>query len=278
MRWWATRPPWLPTSPKTNLFMSQLFNLSRFGRLFSKHTTEHWSGYLMATGVLLGGIGLVLLLLAYSSSKPITPDMQGVIFQLGLFVAGAFFTSTVFASFGDKKQATAALLLPASHGEKYLVGWLYALPLFLAVYIGCFYLVDSLVLHFDSYEGPRPPLVQLFAGEQKLYTSLVAYAAVNAVFLWGSIFFVKQHFVRTAFGVLLAGALLVFLNFQALQVLIGQTLNTAVPFSGMALHEGKEWYSVNLPEGQSAWFGLVPLGLMLLAWAAAYRRVTEKQI
>lgn len=258
--------------------MSHLFNLSRFGRLFSKHTIEHWSGYLLATGVLLGGLGLVLGGAAYLSSSSLPPLEQAAFFILGLFGAGSFFTSTVFASFGDKKQATAELMLPASHWEKYLVGWLYSLPIFLAVYIGCFYLVDSLVLQFDSYEGPPSQLVQLFSGEEKLYTSLVAYAAVNGVFLWGSIFFVKQHFVRTAFGVLLGTVVLVALNFKAMQALMGHELKTVVPFSSMSLHEGKEWYAINLPEAQRAWLVLVLLGLMLLAWAAAYVRLKEKQI
>ena len=257
--------------------MNQLFNIARFGRLFSKHTTEHAGGYLLATGVLLGSLGLVLGFAAYMSSDPITPDIQSVIFVMGLLAAGSFFTSTVFALFGDKKQATAALMLPASHWEKYLVGWLYSLPIFLAVYVGSFFLIDSLVLQLSS--GGKPvDMVQLFAGERKLYTSLVAYAVVNAVFLWGSIFFARQHFVRTAFGVLLAVVVVVALNFQAMQALVGQKLNTVMPFSGMTLREGKAWYAIGLPEAQSAWFGLVPLGMMLLAWAAAYRRVTEKQI
>ena len=257
--------------------MNQLFDIARFGRLFSKHTTEHAGGYLLATGVLLGSLGLVLGFAAYMSSDPITPDIQSVIFVMGLLAAGSFFTSTVFALFGDKKQATAALMLPASHWEKYLVGWLYSLPIFLAVYVGSFFLIDSLVLQLSS--GGKPvEMVQLFAGERKLYTSLVAYAVVNAVFLWGSIFFARQHFVRTAFGVLLAVVVVVALNFQAMQALVGQKLNTVMPFSGMTLREGKAWYNIGLPEAQSAWLGLVPLGLMLLAWAAAYRRVTEKQI
>ncbi|MCI1188982.1 hypothetical protein MON38_16285 [Hymenobacter sp. DH14] len=257
--------------------MSQFFSLSRFGRLFNKHTTEHAGAYAMATGVVLGGLGLVLGFLAYMSSSTIPPDVQSVVFVIGMLGAGAFFTSTVLAFFGDKKQATAALMLPASHAEKFAVAWLYSLPLFLAVYVGCFFLVDSLVLQLSSHGKPAE-MVRLFGGERGLHTSLAAYAAVNAVFLWGSIFFVKQQFVRTAFGVLLAGALLVFLNFQALQALLGHELGTAVPFSAMTLHEGKENYVVSLPEGLGDWFGLVPLGLMLLAWAAAYQRLTEKQI
>lgn len=277
MPWWVKHPRWLITYLKTSPFMSQFFNLSRFGRLFSKHTTEHMGGYLLATGVLLGGLGLVLGFMAYMSPDPITPDMQAVFFGMGLLAAGSFFTSTVFALFGDKKQATAALLLPASHVEKYLVGWLYSLPIFVAVYVGCFFLIDSLVLQLSS--GGKPAaMVQLFSHGSRLYYSLMAYAVVNAVFLWGSIFFVKQHFVRTAFGVLLGAVVLVALNFQAMLALVGHELNTVMPYASMTLHEGKQWYAINLPETQSAWFGLVPLGLMLLAWVAAYARVTEKQI
>ena len=258
--------------------MSQFFSIDRFGRLFRKHTAEYSGGYLMATAVLLGGIGLVLGFVAYMSSGPVTPDMQAVIFVMGLLAAGSFFTSTVFALFGDKRQATAALMLPASHGEKYLVGWLYSLPIFLAVYVGCFYLIDSLVLQLTSGSGQPVVLVPLFSNESKLYYSLLVYAVVNAVFLWGSIFFVKQHFVRTAFAVLLGAVLLATVNFQAVQGLMGRKLNAAVPYSGMAFQDGKEWYSVNLPHTLNSWFVLVPLGVMLLGWAAAYARVTEKQI
>lgn len=258
--------------------MNQLFSFSRFGRLFSKHTTEHAGGYLLATGVLLGGIGLVLGFVAYMSAGPVTPDMQGVIFTMGLLAAGSFFSSIVFAPFGDTKQATAALLLPASHWEKYLVGWLYALPLFLAVYVGCFYLIDTVVLQIDGGPNGPAPLVPLFSNESKLYVSLIVYAVINAVFLWGSIFFVRQHFIRTAFGLLLAAVLVSLANKQVMQSLLGREVSGMLPFAGMSFQEGKEWYSVNLPPLQNSWFALVPLGVMLLAWAAAYRRVTEKQI
>ena len=258
--------------------MSQFFSFSRFGRLFSKHTTEQASGYLLATGVLLGGIGLVLGFASYMSSEPMPTTIQAVLFTMGLLAAGAFFTSTVFAPFGDKKQATAALLLPASHGEKYLVGWLYSLPIFMAIYVGCFFLIDSLVLRMHATPAHPGELVRLFSGPEKLYNSLVAYAVVNAVFLWGSIFFTRQHFVRLAFGVLLALVVLTMVNYQALKALLGPSLNSVMPFSSMTLLEGEEWYHLELPPAQLAGFELVPLGLMLLAWAAAYVRLKEKQI
>jgi hypothetical protein len=258
--------------------MSQFFSFSRFGRLFSKHTTEQASGYLLATGVLLGGIGLVLGFANYMSSEPMPTAIQAVLFTMGLLAAGAFFTSTVFAPFGNKKQATAALLLPASHGEKYLVGWLYSLPVFMAIYVGCFFLIDSLALRIHATPAHPGELVQLFSGPEELYTSLVAYAVVNAVFLWGSIFFTRQHFVRMAFGVLLALVVLTTVNYQALEALLGRSLSSAVPFASLPLREGREWYALELPPAQLAGFALVPLGLMLLAWVAAYVRLKEKQI
>ncbi|MGY3088923.1 hypothetical protein ACVWYF_001963 [Hymenobacter sp. UYAg731] len=258
--------------------MSQFFSFSRFGRLFSKHTTEHLGGYLLATGVLLGGIGLVLGFVAISSSQPVVPDLQGVIFVMGLLAAGAFFTSTVFSFYGDRKQATAALMLPASHWEKYLVGWLCSVPLFMAVYVGCFYLIDALVVSLEDWHGKTPEMVRLFSNESKLYWALVGYAVVNAVFLWGSIFFQKQQFIRTAFALLLGGVLVSLANMQVVQGLIGREVSGVLPFAGMSFQEGKEWYSVNLEPTQNSWFLLVPTGIMLLAWAAAYLRVTEKQV
>lgn len=258
--------------------MNQFFNISRFGRLFSKHTTEHIGSYLLATGVLLAGIGLVLGFVAYLAAPgPLVPDMQAAIFSMGLLAAGTFFTSTVFASFGDNRQATAALLLPASHWEKYLVGWLYALPIFLAVYVGCFYLVDALVMQVKGMFDAPAPLVRLFSNKPMCF-SLVLYAAVNAVFLWGSIFFRKQHFVRTAFGFLIGAVVVSLVNMQVVQGLVGRELSGVLPFAGMSFREGQEWQSVNLAPTQNSWFVLVPLGLMLLAWAAAYRRMTEKQL
>ncbi|MDQ2771207.1 MAG: hypothetical protein M3Y54_11985 [Bacteroidota bacterium] len=259
--------------------MSQSFSFSRFGRLFSKHTAEYGGGYLLAAGVLVGGLALLLGFLAVVTPGPVLPDIQGVVFVMGLLAAGAFFASTVFAPLGDKRQATAALMLPASHGEKYLVSWLYAGPLFLAAYVGCFFLVDALVLQIEGRFGPQGELVALFSNASHLYLSLPVYAVVSAVFLWGSVFFGKQQFVRTAFGVLVGAVALVLLNVPLMRALLGREVKSAVPFSGMSFVDGKEWFSVNLTPEQNTWFVLVLLGgLLLLGWLGAYLRLTEKEV
>ena len=258
--------------------MNQFFNLSRFGRLFSKHTAEHLRTYLMSTVVLLGGTGLVLGYAAYLNPGPFSPRIQAVVFILGLLSSGIFFTSTVLAAFGNQRQATAALMLPASHWEKYLVGWLFALPIFLLVYVGCFYLLDSVVLQLDDWAGARPDFVPLFSDQEKLPTVLGAYAMLSALFMWGSIYFRKQQFIRTAFVLMLGLVVLVACNLQLVRGLVGPQVGSALPFSRVMLHEGNARHTLELGPTPGKWFGLVPVGLLLLGWAGAYARLTEKQI
>ena len=260
--------------------MSQHFSFSRFARLFRKHTAENGRSYLMSTAVLLGGIGLVLGYVAYVNTQAMSESVQASVFSLGLLSSGAFFSSTVLAVFGRPRQATPALLLPASHLEKYLVAWLYALPIFLGVYIGCFYLMDSLILQLDDWAGPRPELVPLFSNQEQLPSALMAYAMLSAGFLWGSIYFPKQQFMRTAFAVMLGLVVLAVLNFQADKWLVSKNLTSAIPYSAVRFQDGTagQAHMISLSEQQAHWFGLVPLGLMLLCWAGAYVRLTEKQL
>ena len=258
--------------------MSQLFSFARFGRLFRKHTAEHGRGYLMSTVVLLGGIGLVLGYMAYLNPMAMSSSAQAIVFIMGLLSSGTFFTSTVLAEFGNQRQATAALMLPASHWEKYLVAWLYALPIFLLVYIGCFYVVDSVVIQLDDWAGPKPDLVSLFSDQEKLPTMLMVYALLSAAFLWGSIYFRKQQFIRTAFALILGLAVVMAVNLQLVRGLMGREVDSLLPFSALKVHAGPVSYPLSLPPAQSAWFLLVPADLLLLGWIGAYARLTEKQV
>ena len=261
--------------------MNQSFNLARFGQLFRKHTVEHGSGYLLGVGVLLGVLGALMGFLAYVKDGPFEAEEQAVCFVLGLLGVGTFFTSTLFADYGDRRRATAALLLPASQWEKYLVGWLYALPLFLAAYIGCFYLVDSVVLALDNWAGPRPALVPLFSNESHLYLSLLVYTLLSAGFLWGSIFFRRQHFVRTAFSLILGLVALWLANSWIGKALVSSKISAPMPLSPVRLEGGtmEQAYRVALTPEMAFWLAAVPLLLLLLlAWWGTYAQLTEKQI
>ncbi|MBD2724215.1 hypothetical protein [Hymenobacter armeniacus] len=259
--------------------MSQFFSISRFGRLFSKHTAEHGRGYLLATGVVLGLLALWLATSVNGSAvEPLPVGNQIGAFVTGLLLVGLLFTSSVFAPLGDKRQATAALMLPASTWEKFLVGWCYVLPVFLTVYVSGFFLVDALVLHFAAGPGKIAKLLPLFSQESKLYYILVGYAVLSSGFLWGSIFFQKQHFVRTAFAGLLGAVALVLANTMLAKILLKPSLDMVMPFSNVTFQEGQKWYSVSVAPAYNGWVQWVMLGLMLLAWAGAFARLKEKEI
>ncbi|MGI4884394.1 MAG: hypothetical protein ACRYFR_05480 [Janthinobacterium lividum] len=255
--------------------MNQLFNFSRFRRLFSRHTAEFLPSYAMATAVLAGGIGLVLGFVVYMNV--LNPNIQGMLFMLGLLASGALFTAGIFAQYGAPKQATVALTLPASQLEKYLVGWVYSFLVFSVVYTACYYLVDWLMVSVDDWYGRPKELFSLFDA-QKIYEAYFYYAALHAGALWGAIYFEKSHFIKTAFGALVLAVVLVAANYQVVKAFVGESLQMASPFSGITLNDATGFYRVSLPDAQAQWYVLLPLALAALLWRATYLRLTEKQL
>lgn len=257
---------------------NQQFSFARFGRLFSRHTAEHLPAYLMAAAVLAGAMLVVMGFVTYLQRSAPTVSAQQVFFILFLLASGSVFASNLFAQFGDRRQATAALTLPASHLEKYLVVWLYSVPIFLLVFVPLFYLVTAAVVYGGAAPGQEPALLNPFAGENSPVGTLLFFAMFQAMGLWGAIFFEKAHFIKTAFVVFGLLAVLSTLNYQALKLLLVRELRFMPPFTDAMFTEGKQLYSLALPDAQAHWLALVPLALAGLLWLAAYARITEKQL
>lgn len=258
--------------------MKNLFSASRFGRLFRKHSVENFNQYALSTGVLLGFMTLVMGFIAYISGNPLGAQEQAIFFILFLLGAGFIFTSSVFSHLGSKNQAIAALSLPASHFEKYLVGWLYSFVIFLIVFTISFYAVTALIVSLDDWRGREKEIVNVFSPDQNASSAYIIYAFVHAVAIWGAIFFTKTQFIKTAFVVLFVLGALATLNFQVLKSLFQQDLNVALPFSSVGFQADKTYYFLELPEPQQQLVALIPIVLALLFWATAYARIKEKQI
>ena len=257
---------------------NQIFSFARFGRLFGRHTAEHLPAYLMTAAVGAGGMLVVLGFLTYMQGSAPTVTVQTVLFTLFLLAGCTIFTSTVFAQFGNSRQASVALTLPASHLEKFLVAWVYSLPVFLLAFIPLFYLADAAVVYAGVAPGQAPELLDLVAARQDMAGTLAMLTALHAAWLWGGICFENKHFIKTGFAVLLLLGGLSMVNFQVLKRLVGAELLPTVPFTSLRFLESKQFYSVALPDAQGPWLALVPLGLAGLLWAAAYCRLTEKQL
>ncbi|RZK44595.1 MAG: hypothetical protein EOO59_21745 [Hymenobacter sp.] len=176
----------------------------------------------------------------------------------------------MLAQFGAGQRAALALTLPASQLEKYLVAWLLSLPVFLVVYLAVFYLADWLVLQAMGLPGQT--LVNVFTPDAG--PVLLIFLVLHGLALWGSIFYTRLQFVKTAFlGFLVAGALGI-LNLQGLKALLSKDVRAALPWGDVHFNNA----TLALPETQAQWLLLLPVVLALLLWAAAYARLTEKQI
>jgi len=258
--------------------MHNLFSFQRFGRLFRKHTAEHLREYLMGVAVLFGIMLVVMGMMSYLQNGSMNASMQTMAFTFFLLGAGAYFTGTIFQQFGPKNQAIAALCLPASSFEKYLVGWLYSFVLFLLVYVPMFYLADEILLLLFNTPENYHEAVGLFAPEQKTYAGIFFYAMLHAVTLVGAISFEKEQLRNTGFVTLAFLGIASLLNFRVLKALFGQELIMSFPFSDLRFSTTHSFYTVGLPEAQSQWVGLVFALLTVLFWTAAYARLREKQV
>jgi len=102
-----------------------------------------------------------------------------------------------------------------------------------------------------------------------------SFLVLHGVALWGSIYFTRQQFLKTAFSVALLFLVMAVANFQVVKALLGQAVQMSLPFGTVALRDDAP---LTLPAGQEQWLGLLPLALAALLWLAAYARLTEKQL
>ena len=255
--------------------MSQLFNFSRFSRLLRKHTTEHLSSYLLQAAALFGGLLLVIGGLTYLMHSPPSQTGQAVLYFFGLMGSGFFFASAAFRQYGAGSQAATALTLPASQLEKYLVAWLYSLPVFVVVFTAAFFAADWLIIQLSALSGPVGQLVNPMEGGEGLRYMLLLYLLVHSVALWGSIYFSKLQLVKTACAGLAALVVLFVGNYAAMNVMISTEVKFSNPFGGVVLPESRP---IILPADQTWWLPLLLLALAALLWVASYFRLTEKQL
>ena len=263
--------------------MSQYFNLKRLSRLLRKQLTDYFINYLLGLGVLLGGLLLLIGCFIYWEYRIFPVRTQEGFFVMLLLATGSFFTSTVFAALGDKRQAATLLTLPASQLEKYLAGWLLSLLGFTLVYVAAFYAVDVLLLQLIRLRSRVPhALFNIFSPSSPILAwLLVYYPLLHSIMLYGSIFFQKNQFVRTAALSLLGLGLLCLANWQALAMLFNTQVGIAFPFGDVSMHNNEFSYyiaSVSLPAGQLPWLDALPLVLAVMLWVAAYFRLAEKQL
>lgn len=258
--------------------MNNTFSFTRFCMLFKKHTIENASLYLLSSGVLTGLLFIALGLIAYNLGGVVPPGVQTVIFVFFMLFSGCIFTSISYTSLGDKRKAIPMLTLPASHLEKYLVGWIYSFIIFQLVFVGVFYLVDSIVLNFGASANNPAQLLNLFDKRYFAFIAFAIYMALHAFTFWGAIYFEKLHFIKTSFVFFALLIVYVILNQPVLHLMIDKELLINMPFDSLRFMDNGHKYNIEQPIDFDYYHLTAVMVIALLLWCSSFFRLQEKEV
>jgi len=256
--------------------MNEVFSVARFGKLFVKHTVDHYRSYLMSIAVVAGVLVLGGSFISYFVMGLLDPGAQMVMYISLLTLAGTIFASTIFSDLGDKKKSIPTLLLPASSLEKFMVGWAYSYIVFIVLFTFMYYFALAAVIYFQSTHGHSEPMMVFFNMEMVL--PFLLFSLLHSIALFGAICFEKLHFIKTAFAFFITFAVLTVFNTLLVKTFTGKDVFAMIPFSPMAFREADHFYAVKISYEKSAWILWTVVIVTVFFWMAAYFRLKEKRV
>jgi hypothetical protein len=256
--------------------MNKTFSINRFGRLFKKHTKEHYRNYLMSIAVLLGVMILGGSFLVYMAEVRLDKNIQTFLFFTILMLAGTIFTSSIFADLGEKKKAVAWLTLPASQVEKYMVAWIYSFLIFIIVYTLTFYVAILFAVNLQHAHNHHVVILNIF--EKQILQMYLVFAFLHSIAFFGAVYFEKLHFIKTAFGFFIILAVLIVINQALLNGLLGRTIDSSLPFGYMRFGDTGQAVDIKISGQDSPYLLYLIIILTFIFWAATYFRLKEKQV
>ncbi|WP_316826733.1 hypothetical protein [Pedobacter miscanthi] len=267
--------------------MNNTFNINRFGLLLKRQWLDFGKIYLISLVVLLG---IVVGFYGYNIPSPLKDnylDYDGNLdmrFRYPLFlILGFVFISIVANSYfnilGQKSRAILELMTPASVFEKFMAGVVYTAVISLFSYLLIFYLTDLAFVkylngHLSAFNRAGLKAVESITqevfndvGYRKYCGYFFAFPfLVTSVFLLGSIYFNRFHYIKTALS---------------LMVFIGLASYLVVKFS-MWIMEGKvpyhHSYRKDDKDGILLALLLVTSIITIITWAITYIRFKEKEV
>jgi hypothetical protein len=264
--------------------MSDIFNLSRFGKLMQKQLFENSRLYMFSILALLGLMSIVFGFWLWVGGNTYTEESTYVILFVGLFVSGGIFASMAFNMIGSKDKGIYWLSVPATHFEKLLCTILFHTVFFTIVYLLCFFLIKGIAVSLlQNYISTHPNLVyrRVMSEDGNFFEVMryIAYTflAVQALYLLGSIYFPRYSFIITTVIGCLCIFGFVFYMVQMQKALGGSWEITSLRVSDVAGQNSYKEYEVSettkLVLKRVVQFIWVPV-----FWTAAWFRLREKQI
>jgi hypothetical protein len=276
--------------------MNAVFDLNRWSLYFGKQWNENKRRYLLSLAA-IGGL-LVLwysFLMIVSPDNPMASRMQGITFYVGLFITGCLFASMIFNDLSEGPKAIHYLLTPVSTFEKLLTAIIYVVVLFFISYTIVFYAIDFIMLQVSNsvmnnwlqhhHQTPRPPqeLLNVFitreGGDNFYFYILLIFFGVQSIFLLGSVYFVKNQYIKTMVSGLVVFLFLIFFVHKVMGTIMPDG-SFFKPFTVYRVwNRDRGDVMIQLPE----WFSTILLFLTKYAlapvlWVVAYFRLKEKEV
>jgi hypothetical protein len=272
--------------------MNNTFNINRFGLLIRRQWLEFGKIFLITLGVAFGVIAAFYLWHLWPAFIAESVTYVNVGFREPLFVIFGFLFITVIASnyfshLGQKSKTIIDLLLPASTFEKFLAGVFFTAILSVFGYILIFYLTDLVLMAklraipvstdseryyrqtVDGLEVNVDRYVYVFEAVKKgTFTPFyIAPIFFTSIFLLGSIYFEKYHYIKTTVSAMIFSGIAFYLVFKAGSFF----MNNRRPIEPNGFIIGKNTQAETL-------LMLLILFLTMVFWAITYVRLKEKEV
>lgn len=270
------------------------FSFQRWSLLVGKHWVENQKRYL------LSAIAIFALLIFYFTfnllahdDEPMDRSVQIIGYLLGLFGIGCLYAGQFFSHLGSRSKGAFYLLTPASALEKLLCALLYVVVFFFAVYTAIYYLADIVMiavansLHpfYATSDADAVPINVFYeynwmlSDANLLYYFLLAFFAIQSIFLLGSIYFNQYGIVKTAIVLFVAFLTVAFLEGYLLHKMLpngdhGKGLSDFVTYTNSTPDKVVQLS----PMIDEVVFFLARFAIAPFMWLVTYFRLTEKEI
>lgn len=267
--------------------MNQTFNIHRFALVMKLDYSERGKNYLLIAAILVV-ILLAMMLPITTSSKPV--GFYEALQYMALFVvmifASSLYTSSAMTHYTASPTSISNLMLPASNLEKFLS----------ALFFNLAFIVPFLIFYFQLHYATIDMANAKFpAGSYKFpYMKLdiaiyfcFAYLLLHSIVFWGSIYFSKRSYIKTAACIVVA----VIIVFTIHIMLAGYLAHYPSRINTLPLAGWEIWYF----DGQNLVAGINELHIthseavyrsiqgfvalfILSFWYMAYLRLKEKEV
>ena len=266
--------------------MNNSFSFKRFSLLFKKHAVENYRTYLLSAFVFTCLPIAFSIFMIISNRKGLDDDNQFAIFMIFLLLGGTVFTSMIFSDLGDKRKSVAQLTLPVSNLERYAVAWIYSFLGFQLVCIISYYSIIS-ILYFLAKSMYGDPglypyksfdIINVFS-DSRYNGVFFVYSILHSAAFFGSVFFNKYHFIKTAFVFILFTLFIMLINSIMIKSFIDTDVAGRFPFTDLQILNNNDWDNyIRVPESVRYITVFAALLGSILLWTGSFYKLKEQEV